>query len=171
MAVPLNPTPVPVTNVSAHTEQQQTKREGAKITTQEASLYGVVVTSFFAVIGWIAVHSLALKRERENREHADSRAKETSRAELLSSLKHWEKTLIVIMEPQRLAWNYYEKGAIAAIASAAEKFRVFVDDKETFDRLNEKASNMHPSELHGGGEPRNVICDAIKRFHAFIREA
>lgn len=118
-------------------------------------------------------HSLALKRDERAREHADRREKEAKRAELLSTLKHWEKTLVVILNPDELGRTYYESGAIAALAAAAERFRGYVTDQDTFNRLNAKASNMHPKQLNANGreKARDTICAAIGQFYDFIRNA
>src|SRR5258708_6644610 len=131
-----NPTAIPTVKVSARTEQQQMPREHTGINGTEAALVGAVLTAIIAALGWIAVHYLTLKREREARAHADLRNRESKKIELLSILRLWEQRFVIHRDPVEIAKLYYSGGGMSEIASATEKLRYYVKDKETFDRLN-----------------------------------
>lgn len=158
-------------NVTAH--QQQTDRHYTNISNAEAAVISTFIASVIAVFGWIVVHRNTRSREREAREHADLREKEQSRATLLHTLKHWENTFVVILDPRALANLYYEGGGMRALAEAAELFRRYVPDKTTFDRLNHQMSAMNPQVLDANGQDRrrDTICGGIRNFYDFIRAA
>jgi hypothetical protein len=120
----------------------------------------------------IGRHVLALKRDKADREHADSRDKEARKAEFLSALQHWLQTFVVITEPAASKQLYYTEG-MKALAAAAAKFRGYVADKTTFDDLNSHVSNMNPQMLDANGPNarRDTICDAIRRLYEFTRDA
>ena len=164
-----HPTPVPVANVSAHTEQQQTPREHSGISAPEAGLLGAVISSFIVACGWVVVHYLNLKREREARAHSDKRELESKRADLLSLLRLWEQKFVVL-SPEAVGQLYYHGGGMSEIASATEKFRPYVADKTTFDRLN-VISGMDPPTMDADGSRRETVCGAIRALFAFVREA
>jgi urate oxidase len=117
-------------------------------------------------------HSLAFKRDQADREHADQRAKEARRSDLLSTLKHWENTFVVVTDSMVSKRLYYTEG-MKALATAAEKFRGDVADKDTFDRLNYAMSAMNPETLDADGieRRRETICGAIRAFYDFNRNA
>lgn len=118
-------------------------------------------------------HALSLKRDRAAREHADRKEKEARRSELLSTLKHWENTFVIVTDPTKLGTLYYEGGGMRALAEAAEKFRGYVTDKGTFDRLNHQMSAMNPQTLHANGkdQKRETICGSIRAFYDFNRNS
>ncbi len=170
---PLNPTPVPVPQVTSHSEQQHRDWHNPQINGPEATVMVGCLAAIVAVIGWVVVHRTALTREREARAHSDRRDKEARRAELLSILKRWEGTFMVVLNPTDLAKLYYEGGGMAALSEASARFRGYIADQETFDRLDQEMSRMHPTVLNATGTqaPRDKICDAIRRFCDFIRTA
>lgn len=174
-----NPTPVPIANITAHTEQQQPPRQKSEINLQSA-FNGIWISSAIVVVGWVVVHWLALirenktrehtdKRERESREYADKRDRENKRAELLGILRKWEQKFVVL-SPEQIGPLYYQQGGMAEIASATEMFRPCVKDKEAFDRLN-VISGMDPPTMDADGSRRETVCGALRRLIAFVREA
>ena len=118
-------------------------------------------------------HALALKRDKAARDHADRRDKEARKAELLSKLQEIHHTFIIIIDPSALGQRYYEGGGMKELAAATAKFRGFVADKDTFDRLNHQMSAMNPQTLdaNGSNARRETICGAIRAFIEFIRDA
>jgi hypothetical protein len=131
-----------------------------------------VIVGLLGVIGWIVVHALTLKREREARKHADRREKEARRAELLATLHFWLQTLVVETDPAKLKNLYYFGGAMKELSAAAAKFSGWADDKDAFSRLN-YVSNMNPESLdaHGMNARRDTVCNAIRDFIDFTRNA
>jgi hypothetical protein len=168
----INPSPVPVAQVTAQPEQEQAQGESADVFSTKVTLLTVGITSFFVVGGWITTHILTLKREREARSHADKREKEACRAELLATLHFWLQTLVVETDPAKLKDLYYFGGAMKELSAAAAKFRGWATDKATFDRLN-YVSNMNPESLDAAGinARRDTVCGALNTFIQFVREA
>lgn len=132
----------------------------------------IVTLASGILIGWWG-HTLTSKRDERAREHSDRREKESKRSELLSTLKHWENTFVIVTDPTALGTLYYEGGGMRALAEAAEKFRGYVTDKDTFDRLNHSMSAMNPPTLDATGKEqrRETICGAIRAFYDFNRNA
>jgi hypothetical protein len=131
------------------------------------------LAAIIAVIGWVVVHRTGLTRDREARDYADRKEKEARRSELLSTLKHWENTFVIVPDPTKLGTLYYEEGGMRALAEAAEKFRGYVTDKNTFDRLNHQMSAMNPQTLDASGKDqrRETICGSIRAFYDFNRNS
>jgi hypothetical protein len=135
--------------------------------------FSIIVTLASGIlIGWWG-HTLTSRRDREAREHADKREKESRRTDLLSTLQHWHHTFVVVTDPAESKRLYYFGGGMKELAAAAVKFRADVADKETFDRLNHQMSNMNPETLdtNGSDKRRDTICGAIRTFTEFVRNA
>ena len=142
------------------------------ISSSQATIIAACVASLFVVAGWITTHALTLIREREARAHADRREKEARRAELLATLHFWLQTLVVETEPNKLKQLYYFGGAMKELSAAAARFRGWVSDKARFDELN-YVSNMNPQSLDARGVDarRDTVCDALRTFIDFVRDA
>jgi hypothetical protein len=142
------------------------------ISSPQATVIAACIASGIVVAGWITTHALTLKREREARAHADRREKEDRRAELLATLHFWLQTLVVETEPNKLKQLYYFGGAMKELSAAAARFRGWANDKARFDELN-YVSNMNPQSLdaRGANGRRDTVCDALRTFISFVRDA
>ena len=142
------------------------------ISSPQATIIAACIASGFVVAGWITTHALTLKREREARAHADRREIEARRAELLATLHFWLQTLVVETEPNKLKQLYYFGGAMKELSAAAARFRGWANDKARFDELN-YVSNMNPQSLDARGTDarRDTVCDALRTFINFVRDA
>jgi hypothetical protein len=164
---------MPIAQIAAYSEQQQSRWHYTDISGPEATLATGILAALIIVIGWIVVHRTSLTREREARAHAERREKETRRSDLLSTLQHWHHTFVVVTEPTQSKRLYYHDGGMKELAAASEKFRSCVTDKDTFERLRREMCDMPPEKLDAAGPEgrRDTICGAIDRFAEFVRNA
>lgn len=155
-----NPATVIVTNSGTYKNHTDSNRQDPKIGCPDFAIISFCITCVIIVVGWVAVHYFALRREREARDHADERSKGSRRAAFAAFVRKW-RSEIDTKNPKDLeaVINAYEPNRPAFWAEV-ERIRGDFSDTTTLIKLADAVACVQRSTIEkepNGDYPKPIV--------------